>query len=100
MTPGAAPTLISPQPPSWFHGTSPDGRAMTYAAAREGRVVDICTKPFDGPETRLTRGEGHSDGPDYSHDGSRIYYNSDRSGHAQIWVMDADGGNQRAALPR
>ena len=59
LTTGSA-ELISPEPPSWFHGTSPDGRAMTYAA-----------------------------------DGKSVYYNSDRSGHAQIWVMNADGTNQR-----
>ena len=48
-----------------------------------------------GAETRLTQGEGHCDGPDYSGDGSRIYYNCDRDGHAQIWVMNADGSDQR-----
>ena len=46
-------------------------------------------------ETRLTNGEGHCDGPDFSPDGSRIYYNCDRTGHAQIWVMAADGSGQR-----
>jgi Tol biopolymer transport system component len=40
-------------------------------------------------------GEGHCDGPDYSPDGSLIYYNCDRGGHAQIWVMAADGSGQR-----
>ena len=95
LTTGGA-ELISPEPPSWFHGTSPDGRAMTYAAARDGkRVVDIYAKPFTGPEQRLTLGQGHSDGPDYAADGKSVYYNSDRSGHAQIWVMNADGTNQR-----
>ena len=89
------PTPISPQPPSWFHGTAPDGKSMTYAAARHGSTVDIYAKPFDGPEQRMTGGEGHSDGPDYSADGSQIFYNCDRTGHAQIWVMDANGTNHR-----
>ena len=48
-----------------------------------------------GAETRLTQDAGHSDGPDYSHDGRRIYWNCDRDGHAQIWVMRADGSDQR-----
>ena len=26
---------------------------------------------------------------------ARIYYNCDRDGHAQIWVMNADGSGQR-----
>jgi Tol biopolymer transport system component len=48
-----------------------------------------------GEESRLTHGEGHCDGPDFSADGNSIYYNCDREGHAQIWIMDADGANQR-----
>ena len=93
---GGPARLISPQPPSWFHGTSPDGAGLTYVAARGGSwVVDVYTMPFDGSETRLTLGNGHSDGPEYSADGRRIYYNCDRSGHAQIWVMNADGTGQR-----
>ena len=59
-------------------------------------MIDVYTIPVDGgAETRLTFGEGHSDGPDYSHDGSLIYWNCDRDGHAQIWVMGADGSGQR-----
>jgi Tol biopolymer transport system component len=92
---GGAAECVSPQAPSWFHGTSPDGRAMVYPAVRGGGPLDIYTKPFDGPERRLTRGEGHADGPEFSADGQRIYFNSDRSGHAQIWVMAADGSGQR-----
>ena len=93
---GGQPSLISPQAPSWFHGWSPDGKTVVYAAARgTKRVVDICAMPLGGAEVLLTRGEGHSDGPDYSADGSQIYYNCDRGGHAQIWVMAADGAGQR-----
>ncbi len=92
---GGVPDLISPQAPSWFHGWSPDGRRLVYAAARGmKRGVDIYAKPLSGPEVRLTAGEGHSDGPDFSADGRLIYFNSDRGGHAQIWVMTADGTDQ------
>lgn len=88
---------VSPEAPSWWHGISPDGRTLTYVAAREGRrVIDVYTLSVDGgAEVRLTFGEGHCDGPDYSPDGTRIYYNCDRTGHAQIWVMAADGSGQR-----
>jgi len=88
--------LKSPQAPSWWHGWSPDGATLAYVAAREGRVIDVCTMPAaGGPERRLTNGEGHCDGPDFSADGRQIYYNCDRDGHAQIWVMAADGSDQR-----
>jgi Tol biopolymer transport system component len=94
---GGEPVLISPEPPSWFHGFAPDGKAITYVAARGGRrVIDVYTMALDGgPELRLTRGEGHCDGPEFSADGAMIYYNCDRGGHAQIWVMNRDGTGQR-----
>lgn len=94
---GGTPQLISPDAPSWWHGWSPDGARLAYVAARgDRRVIDVYTiAATGGAETRLTQGEGHCDGPDYSADGSRIYYNCDRDGHAQIWVMNADGSDQR-----
>lgn len=94
---GGEPRLVSPEAPSWWHGWSPDGQTLAYVAARGGsRVIDVYTLPVvGGAETRLTWGEGHCDGPDYSADGQHIYYNCDRDGHAQIWVMEADGRNQR-----
>lgn len=97
IAPDARPQKISDAAPSWLHGISPNGRLITYVAARGGsRGVDVYTRALrGGVEQRLTQGEGHSDGPDFSHNGRRIYWNSDRSGHAQIWVMDADGQNQR-----
>ncbi len=94
---GGTPTPVTQHAPSWWHGWSPDGRTLAYVGARGGsRVVDVFTIPVSGgEETRLTHGEGHCDGPDYSADGTRIYYNCDRDGHAQIWVMNANGTNQR-----
>lgn len=93
---GGEPVKVSPHAPSWWHGISPDGRVLTYVAARGGsRVIDVYTLVPGAEETRLTNGEGHCDGPDFSPDGARIYYNCDRTGHAQIWVMAADGSGQR-----
>lgn len=94
---GGTPRLISPEPPSWWHGWSPDGRTLAYVAARNGsRIIDVYTMPATGgPETRLTMGEGHSDGPDFTADGRHILWNTDRTGHAQIWMMRADGSDQR-----
>jgi Tol biopolymer transport system component len=93
---GGDPVKVTPEAPSWWHGWSPDGKTIAYVAARnEKRVIDVYTLEFGKPERRLTMGEGHCDGPDYSADGSQIYYNCDRDSHAQIWVMDADGANQR-----
>ena len=94
---GGEPVRISRQAPSWWHSWSPDGKTLAYVAARHGsRVVDVYTMPASGgAERRLTHGEGHHDGPDYGADGRHIYYNCDRDGHAQIWVMGSDGVGQR-----
>jgi Tol biopolymer transport system component len=94
---GGVPVPVTSDAPSWWHGWSPDGARLAYVAARGGRrVIDVYTIAAKaGEEQRLTFGEGHCDGPDYSADGSRIYYNCDRGGHAQIWVMNADGSDQR-----
>ncbi|MGV8985566.1 MAG: TolB family protein [Cypionkella sp.] len=94
---GGEPRRVSPDAPSWWHGWSPDGKRLAYVGARgDSRVIDVYTIGVEGgPETRLTMGEGHCDGPDYSADGASIYYNCDRDGHAQIWVMNVDGSGQR-----
>jgi Tol biopolymer transport system component len=93
---GGALVKVSPDAPSWWHGVSPDGTVLAYVAARGGsRVIDVYTLVPGAEEKRLTFGEGHCDGPDFSPDGAHIYYNCDRTGHAQIWVMAADGSGQR-----
>jgi Tol biopolymer transport system component len=56
---------------------------------------DIYTIPITGgEETRLTTAKGLDDGPEYSPDGKYIYFNSERTGHMQIWRMRADGSEQ------
>jgi Tol biopolymer transport system component len=89
---GGAPVRITEKTPSYWHGWSPDGSTLAYVAKRGKGHFDVYTCPVTGgAETRLTFGEGHCDGPDYSPDGTWIYYNCDRTGQAQIWRMKADG---------
>lgn len=81
---------------------SPDGREMLFAPSTEGGTdisrVDIqrmcCV-------ARLTVGGKLADNlnPAYSPDGRRVAFESTRSGRNQIYVMDADGANQRALVP-
>lgn len=94
---GGSPVAIMDMAPSYWHGWSPDGRQMAYVAKRgDARHYDVYTiAAAGGPERRLTQGEGHCDGPDYSADGTEIWYNCDRTGHAQIWKMGCDGTDQR-----
>ncbi len=90
---GGEPQPMPLPPRSWWHSASRDGARIAYAAARrQGRVVDIAVADADGRNERvLTPGDGHSDGPDFSADGARVYYNCDRGGHAQIWCCGVDG---------
>ena len=84
--------LLVADRPSWFHGA--EGRRITYACARGDRVVRVAVMDLDsGAETVLTPGPGHHDGPDFAPDGT-IWYNSDASGHAQIWRIGGDGPEQ------
>lgn len=77
--------------PSWWHGA--DRGRLVYACARGGdRVVRIAVCDTDGQGERvLTPGIAHHDGPDFSACGRYIWFNSDETGHAQIWRMGADG---------
>lgn len=83
---------------SYLHGWSPDGKTLAFCAGRqygEKMEWDIYTVPVEGgQETRLTNAPGLNDGPEYSPDGSKIWFNSVRSGTMQAYVMDADGANQ------
>ena len=51
-----------------------------------------------GEETRLTTAKGLDDGPEYSPDGKYIYFNSERTGHMQIWRMRPDGSEQEQQI--
>lgn len=89
---GGTPTPVTKASPSYWHGWSPDGKNLAYVAKRGEGHYDIYSIPVGGgAETRLTFGEGHCDGPDYTPDGEWIWYNCARTGHAQIWKMKADG---------
>ena len=48
-----------------------------------------------GTPQRLTNAPGIDTGGSYSPDGSKIVFESDRSGGQQIYVMNADGSNQQ-----
>ena len=46
-----------------------------------------------GAPTRLLAGRGVVQKPDFSPDGKKIAFESDRMGYADIWVCDSDGSN-------
>ena len=79
--------------PSW----SPDGQQIAYRLFRAEDDGEIWIVNADGTEARnLVNDPDFSDwGPAWSADGETIAFNSNREGALTIWLMDADGSNQR-----
>lgn len=94
---------------------SPDGRTIVFTSMRDGDL-DIYTMRTDGSRVRrLTTEVGYDGGPFYSHDGRHIVYRAYhpstpdsladyqrllgqhlvRPSRMELWVMNADGTNQR-----
>ncbi len=91
---GGNPKPVTKNVPSYWHGWSPDGKALVYCAERNGNFDVYRIPSSGGEESRLTDAEGLDDGPEYSPDGKYIYFNSVRSGKMKIWRMTPSGKNQ------
>jgi Tol biopolymer transport system component len=104
---GGHPVRATEEIPSWFHGWSPDGSSICYAAARgDRRKISLYTRRVM-PATATASGDGlclsttdevcvtdafdHVDGPDYSADGQWIWFNGERGGGVGIWRVRVDG---------
>jgi Tol biopolymer transport system component len=95
---GGTPRLVTKTGGAYWHGWSPDGKTLAFAA-RRGDQMPIFSIALDGShETQLTTAPGLNDGPDYSPDGAWIYFNSVRTGQMQIWRMKPDGSAQQQFL--
>jgi TolB protein len=101
---GGMPRRVTSEPPSYWHGWSPDGRTMLFTTFRRGEFGIYTIPAAGGKETRLAAvGDGSVAGGDplataaiggsaeYSPDGKYIYFNSNRSGAMEIWRMKLDG---------
>ncbi|MDQ7024086.1 MAG: DPP IV N-terminal domain-containing protein [Anaerolineae bacterium] len=85
----------------WYHSWSPDGRKITYSSDAAGNeniyVLDIASDEI----TQLTDNEADDTRPVWTVDGNQIVFASERdadfvSGEVRLYMMDADGSNQRA----
>lgn len=89
---GSAPRLVTPNPNSYWHSWSPDGKTILFVRPNQGSLIDYAIPAEGGEEKALTPLVGLSDDPDYSPDGQYIYFNSNRGGGTmQIWRMKPDG---------
>jgi Tol biopolymer transport system component len=99
---GGTPKRVTHDPRHYhfLHGVSPDGKTLAFVElprgdfSAAGRLALISST---GGETRYPEARSrHLDGPEYSPDGAWLYVNTEdfgqRSGHAQIARVRADGG--------
>jgi TolB protein len=81
---------------------SPDGRSLVYAHAYEtGEGSDLFILGLDGsPARRITVARGTINvSPSFSPDSRRLAFTSSRSGHPEVYVVDADGTNAELLTP-
>jgi TolB protein len=72
----------------------PTGRWMAFASTRHSLHSDIYLQRIDGSAVIQLTSDGADDAqPDFSPDGKRIAFASNRSGQWEIYLMDADGKN-------
>jgi TolB protein len=73
---------------------SPDGNTLVFAAGDDGSDL-FSARAFDNsPPVRLMASRGSSNAsPSFSPDGKQIAFTSNRLGHAEVYIMDADGTN-------
>ena len=97
----------------WFPNISRHGNRLTYVQstpedANIYRIELSDTTVSKNPPTKLIASTRHDGGPQFSPDGRRIAFHSDRSGPLEIWMCDSDGTNlvqltslnKRAGSPR
>ena len=87
--------------PAW----SPDGKRIAFMSNRDGNFnYEIYVMDADGGNQQRLTNDPHDDAhPSWSPDGKQIVFSARRAGHFEnkfsvtneIYVMDADGGNQQ-----
>ncbi|MBI1808627.1 MAG: PD40 domain-containing protein [Gemmatimonadetes bacterium] len=73
---------------------SPDGNTLAFAAGDDGTDI-FAVNPFTGEQPhRVTVSRGQQDSsPTFSPDGQHIAFTSNRLGHPEVYIVDADGAN-------
>ena len=80
---------------------SPDGTTSLYAITRynmaenKGLTQIYVRDMASGGEKALTDNTSSNSDPQWSADGSKIYFTSNRSGSTQLWAMNPDGNGAK-----
>ena len=74
---------------------APDGNSIVYARSDDDGWSTLWRIPLGGggPPQLIERGKGISGSPSFSPDGRRIAFTTDRLGHNEVYIIDADGTN-------
>lgn len=82
----------------WGASWSPDGKRIAFnsspvPAPSDIYVIEVYADgfPIAGPPVRLTDSPGYDVAPNWSPDGTRIAFESERDGEVDVWSMAADG---------
>ncbi len=74
---------------------SPDGTKITYTSYQGNGNYEIYVVNADGTGmTRLTDDPAEDRNPDWSPDGSKLAFESNRDGTYKVWSMEANGSGQ------
>jgi Tol biopolymer transport system component len=77
-----------------------NGSLLAYASDRGGGSMNLWVQPLpDGQPVQITHGDEDAAEPDFSPDGSRIVFRSERNGGG-IYVVPALGGSERFVAPK
>lgn len=80
------------QSPVW----SPKGDKIAFCGRDERYVFDLFLVDVETRKvTRLTQDQGTNEDPSWSPNGSHIVFSSNRTKKSQLYIMNADGTNQR-----
>ena len=94
---GTGRTRVLPATPYFTNLTptfAPDGRSIVSSPADENGSDLFAAAATGEGARRITVGRGSDNAqPTFSPDGRRIAFTSGRSGHPEIYIMDADGTN-------
>ena len=93
---GALALACATAPPAAATYEGNNGRIAFGAFFDSNRQADIWSiRPGEDDLHQLTNAPGHDICPAYSADGKQIAFCSDRTGAYEIWVMDANGKQER-----